>query len=567
MNTAYWLNRLWAGKCRREARRFLAATRSVWQVQSALLRDMLAVNRHSEFGMAHGFDGIHSVCDYRRRVPASSYEDYQSAIERIAAGRPAVLTRQAVRLLEPTSGSTGGEKLIPYTSLLRRQFQRAIDAWVHDLLTHRPRLRGGRAYWSVSPCLGERVTTQGGIPVGFDDDVAYLSRWERWAVRRLLAVPTHVSKLTNIDNFRYATLLHLLSATDLTLISVWSPTFLTALVAPLPEWIERICDDLRRGSISWPVPHTAPVQWRGTCSPFPCPTIPRRAELLRAAWSNATATADFASEVWPQLQLISCWCDAAAGQYLPQLQAVFPQTEIQPKGLLATEACVSFPMCDHPGAALAIRSHFFEFEETDNTLGGQWPRTVLAHEVEVGARYRLYVTTGGGLYRYGLGDQVEVVGFLHECPLIRLVGRLDSVADLCGEKLAELHVQDVLKRAFHELQITPDFAMLVPHTQPVPRYRLLVQLPSAASAQGRLECLRRLVESGLMENPYYRHAVEMKQLAPLEIERLSSGATSHLEAYEDFCRSRGQKAGDVKPTLLAPADWQPRVKLQMAKEV
>src|SRR5205085_4734172 len=133
--------------------------------------------------------------------------------------------------------------------------------------------------------------------------------------------------------------------------------------------------------------------------------------LLRMRFSSASWSEPL-RRIWPRLALISCWADAAAGQFLAELRQLFPEVEIQPKGLLATEGFVSFPLTDKPGAALALRCHFFEFEE----LGG---RCRLAHELDRGGRYRVVVTTAGGLYRYQLGDEVEVVGFLHQCPLIR----------------------------------------------------------------------------------------------------------------------------------------------------
>src|SRR5262249_5236390 len=153
-------------------------------------------------------------------------------------GRRGVLTREPVTLLEPTSGSVRGEKLIPYTASLRRQFQRALAVWIADLFRHRPALRRGRAYWSLSPALGPPRRSAGGIPIGFDDDTAYLGTLERCAVQRLLVVPPGVARLADMDAFRYATLLGLLRAEDLALISVWNPTFLTALFAPLEAWQE-----------------------------------------------------------------------------------------------------------------------------------------------------------------------------------------------------------------------------------------------------------------------------------------------------------------------------------------
>ena len=178
--------------------------------------------------------------------PCRRYEDYAEAIGRIAEGRRGVLTRDRVELLEPTSGTTGGEKLIPCTASLRGQFQRAVAAWVADLFHHRPALRQGRAYWSISPAFGSSRRTAAGIPIGFDSDADYLGAAGRWLLKRLLAVPADVARLTDIDQFRYRTLWHLLCASDLTLMSVWSPTFLPTLLGPLEAWHDRLCFDLEQ---------------------------------------------------------------------------------------------------------------------------------------------------------------------------------------------------------------------------------------------------------------------------------------------------------------------------------
>ena len=147
--------------------------------------------------------------------------------------------------------------------------------------------------------------------------------------------------------------------------------------------------------------------------------------------------------IWPKLALISCWADAGAGGYYEALQSLLPTVEIQPKGLLATEGCVSLPLLGRPGAALALRSHFFEFQPVDA------PHDIrLAHELEPGGRYRVILTTGGGLYRYELRDEVEVVGFANRCPLLRFLGKSDCIGDLVGEKLSEPHVRAVLHGLF-----------------------------------------------------------------------------------------------------------------------
>src|SRR5205814_4928996 len=111
--------------------------------QARMLRDILHANHDTWFGQRHDFASIASPRDYQQRVPPATYADFAPAIERIAAGEANVLTREPVVLLEPTSGTTGGEKWIPYTAGLRRQFQRGVAAWIADLFAKRPAVRRG----------------------------------------------------------------------------------------------------------------------------------------------------------------------------------------------------------------------------------------------------------------------------------------------------------------------------------------------------------------------------------------------------------------------------------------
>ncbi len=530
MSLAGLLNRAWMLACRREAAAFAQATRSVAQTQADVLAAILRHNRHTEFGQAHRFRQIDGPHAYRQRVPLSRWEDYAAAIDRIAAGEPGVLTRERVELLEPTSGTSGGEKLIPYTAALRRQFQRAVAAWIADLLGHRPRLRQGRAYWSISPAFGPRRRTSGGIPIGFDTDADYLGGAARWLLKRLLAVPAEVAQAADIDAFRAGTLRHLLGAADLTLMSVWSPTFLPALLGPLEAEHDRLCFG---------------IEQMGAAS---------RAAELRAIFRASSPLAEKLRHIWPRLALISCWADAGSARYLPPLQELFPAVEIQPKGLLATEGCVSFPLSGRPAPVLAIRSHFFEFQELDSP-----DRLRLAHELERGGHYRVVLTTAGGLYRYELRDEIEIVGFENQCPLLRFLGRADGGCDLVGEKLAEPHVRGVLDRLLDGRGLVPAFALLVPVDERPPRYRWYVQAAALEADPAAVAALAGALEAGLGENPHYAAARRLGQLAAAEVATLTSGGRPGWEAYQRECVARGMRAGNIKPVTLDPRGGWPAV--------
>lgn len=514
MNLAYWLNSAWMWKCHCEWTRFQRATESVIASQAAVLREILQNNATSEFGQAHDFARIDSPEAYRRRVPLANYSDFQSNVDRIAGGEQNLLTTEPVTLLEPTSGSSGGEKLVPYTAGLRRQFQRGIDAWIADLMASYPVARKGRAYWSTSPAFGKARSTSGGIPIGFEDDTAYLGPLERVAMKRLHAVPPELAKSADIEQFRRQTLLHLLAADDLSLISIWSPTFLTALLEQLDANGARLCEDL--------------------------PSNPRTEEL-RKIISSTLPLADKLRRIWPQLALISCWADGVSSRYAEKLKELFPDVVIQPKGLLATEGFVSFPLAGEAGAALALRSHFFEFIDECGEVR-------LVHEVERSKNYQVVMTTGGGLYRYRLGDVVEVVGFHNQCPVLRFVGRAGRVSDLVGEKLDETHVREILDRVFVECGIAPSFSMMVPVDNGVRCYRLYLQGVHLSAMQK--QALEARLEANLGDNPYYRHAVQLRQLASLQVKLLSANADSAWSVYERECVAQGQRLGDIKPTVM-----------------
>lgn len=493
--------------------RFRRALTDPERFQRALLRRYLQANTATAFGRAHGFATIRTAEDYRERVPLAGWEDVAPWVDRIAAGEKGVLTRSPVRTLEPTSGSSAARKLIPYTAELQREIRRAVAPWIVDLYGRRPRLIPGTAYWSITPVELDEERPAGPVPVGFEEDSAYLGGFWSRLVDATLAVPGAVRHIRQMDAFRYATLLFLLRRRDLSLISVWHPSFLTLLVGALPGFWERLLQDIEHGS-----------------GPHRLAPHPRRAAELRRL------TPDALTRIWPRLGLISCWGDAHAALSVAELTRVFPGVEIQPKGLLATEGFVTIPFAGL--CPIAIRSHFFEFLPED---GGD-PR--FAWEIEEGGTYSVVLTTSGGLYRYRLQDRVHVEGFLERTPSLRFLGREGHVSDLRGEKLHESFVAGALARVFAKTGVAPRFAMLAPEEEGPTGYALYLETAETPPA-GLAEAL----DEELSANPHYRLCRALGQLAAVRVVLVEKDAYSR---YLEHCRKRGQRVGDVKPLALSP---------------
>jgi len=257
--------------------------------------------------------------------------------------------------------------------------------------------------------------------------------------------------------------------------------------------------------------------------------------------------------LWPRLALISCWADASSRTLAENLQELFHGVEVQPKGLMATEGCISFPLVGRTGAALALRSHFFEFEEVDSAEGHMDTASGtcrLAHELERGGRYSVVLTTGGGLYRYRLGDIVEVVGFENRCPLLVFHGRSSATSDFVGEKLCETHVRSVVESVLADVRIAAKFAIVVPVARPRLHYRFYLQPSSADDVLPQSTRLVEQLQQGLEQNPYYRHAVQMGQLGRIDVCLLDPQAESGWSLYQRHCLNQGRNPGALKPSFL-----------------
>ena len=110
------------------------------------------------------------------------------------------------------------------------EFQEGIDPWVNYLFRGSPRLLFGKAYWSVTP-VGERKSrTSGGISIGFDDEKQYFSPLTRWVLDSIMAIPSQLAQLRDMNTFRYVTLRLLLQEQLLSWVSIWESQF-SGLVA------------------------------------------------------------------------------------------------------------------------------------------------------------------------------------------------------------------------------------------------------------------------------------------------------------------------------------------------
>jgi hypothetical protein len=216
------------------------------------------------------------------------------------------------------------------------------------------------------------------------------------------------------------------------------------------------------------------------------------------------------------------------------VRRLFPSVPIQGKGLLATEGVVTIPMRRFGGAVPAVTSHFLEFVDAESRC------SFMAHELEAGREYVPLLTTGGGLWRYRIGDRVRVVT-RDVLPVLEFVGRDDGVCDLRGEKLGPAFVGGVLEAMRKAGSLVDTFTMLAPS----PARDGYTLFTDAVAADVYL--LDRLLRA----NPHYAYCRDLGQLHAPAVMRIEGDA--HAQ-YLRHCERLQRRAGTAK---LVPLDRHP----------
>lgn len=472
------------------AQRFGHALSQPQTAQRTLQKQLVKQVSRSDYGRSFG---IKSIDDWYQ-IPIVTYDDLHSWIEQGHS-----LTSDPVLFYEPTSGSSGPTKHIPYTRALRQSFNTLFCIWAHDLINNGPAFETGKVYICISPkLLAPRETS-----AGLQDDSEYLDRWLRWVLKPFLVSLPDAHKPQLPEVFQANLCKTLLLEEDLESISIWSPSFLTVQLDYIQNHRQLLNDQL---SLS-----------------------PERSRVLDSESIDWEA-------LWPKLKLISCWDSAIAADQAGGLKTHFPNTLIQGKGLLATEAPMTVPLVEANGCVPMVTEVFFEFEDDVGQI-------YLLHELELGQTYDVIISQKGGLYRYRMCDRIQVTHYHWATPCLRFLGRSNSTSDMVGEKLTP----DFVRQVIDHLDLpTPTFKCLVPSLSPHPHYRLLTDQCDPSHHLGKT------LDQLLCKSVHYRQARLLGQLQPAQIDA-SPDMRQRLMQYH---YNQGKRLGDVKyPCLLTvPVD-------------
>jgi len=536
-------------------RRFESALQQVERAQddrlSTILQSVEGTRVADDYKLTKGL----SLSAFRRKVPVTEYEHWSPYIEQQRMTGKPIMTHSPCDRFQPTSGSTSAMKWIPYSSAYLEELNQAISPWVWDLYRQFPDIGVGRHYWSLS-WIPSSLRKQ--ISGNINDDLKLLPLWKRLFMSAVMAVPDDVSKTESSDQSLFATLCYLAADQRLSMMSVWSPTFAINLLNGLSRYREPIAETLRAGR--WSL-------FGNELSFLKAPKSSFGAHVLMD-W-NGRVDSMIVASLWPSLALISSWDTSSSALWAKQLRTLFPGVSFQGKGLWATEGVVTIPyQGKYP---LAVNSHFYEFMDLHNN------QLYTAWQLRKDQVVKPILTTGSGLLRYAMKDQIKVVDFIDQAPCFEFLGRMDGT-DMVGEKVSGALANELLSQVSQRFpEIKPVCLVAIPATgNEQPTYLLLCDGKESKTNSEIHTCevdVASMIESELAKNFHYQLARDLNQLGHARCVVVDDA----WELYEARCRRRGMVTGNIKiePLILwddyIPDAFQPycltHTNREMAKDV
>lgn len=407
---------------RRTISAFLAARADLRSAQQARLKLIVDQMAESEFGRAHGLSRVRTLDDLAHSAPVRTYADLQPWFDRIVRGETGVLTREPVRMLLETSGTTGRPKLLPCTRSWERSVSAAQAIWVLRMVADHPEIRKGQALTVVSP--ETHSVSSGGVPIG--SNTGRMHRRQPWFVRARYPVPDAVYVLKP-SALKWYALLRFAMQAQITTITTANPSTILLMCRLLQQWRLPLSRDLADGTL-----RHGPARRLGRLERF----------RLERGLRRVPPPADFRpGHIWP-LKLVNCWKGGPAGYFTARLpDALGVRVPIREVGITASEGYFALPLGDDwPGGVMWPLGHVLEFIGDDGRPRFGW-------QLEQGERVRLVITTEAGLYRYDLADDLRVVGHSGQLPVLRFEGKTGRWLNATGEKVTEAQVSAAMQRA------------------------------------------------------------------------------------------------------------------------
>jgi|GEM_PF-1690687 len=532
--------------------------RDVGGAQEELLLRLVKRNGQTELGRRLNVPQVRSLDDLRRLVPITDYDAIQPELQCALAGDPNQLVPGRPTFFGMTSGTTGRAKYIPIDEAYRAEFQSTVQHFLYGIVRDHPTALSKKALYLVGPAALE--ITAGGATAGSIS--GHNLRRLPALIRSLYAAPADAFEIPDAERQAYAVARFALAAE---LSSAFAVT--TAPLAFVGASMERNTEALLRDIHDGTLDATGiPPQLHGTLSQS-LKRDPARAAVLasRVAGGKRPIPKNF----FPDLALISCWHHASAGSHLPALRDLWGDVPIRPGLYSATEGWMNVPLSDAhpthpPSGVLAADAVVLEFLGADGVAR-------FAHELHAPGRYEVLITSGAGLWRYRIGDEVEVTGFFEQltaatpkptghAPMFHFVQKAGNVLSLAHDMTSEAHVRQAIYAALSDARRW----VFGPSPDTVDSYRVILESadreegsidPRAVTLDGALRAANMGYNADRLDG--LLRPIEVTTATPATFDAWEAGRRTAVLSQAKptvFVKSSRDLPGFARPARLLPGD-------------
>lgn len=411
-------------------------SRDCQKAQELVLRDILSISKDTEYGKKYHFQEIlnfsneRSLGDYYEElVPVNQYEDIRPYIEKHKSGQENILFPGKPKFYDTTTSSANEIKWIPITEKYYNDvYTRMSPTWLYSFFAINRHIFEGAILFNLPK------STEGVLPDGTPyGSLAAISQSESPSFIKAMFSSTPEVFLIEDYKARYYAIMRIGIEQNVHIIASGSPSALSQMINNADEFLDEYIKDIEHGTLSELV--HIPEDTRAIIQSYLKPN-PKRALVLSKLKKKYGRL--LPKHYWPNLQVLNVWKSGNSAVQLKKIKGAFPET------CLFTEFGFFMPEC-RPGIILDPNSdstvifphkNYFEFVR-EKDLDLLKPKFFRLHELRIGQRYSIFVTTYSGLYRYNMNDLVEVRGFYEQTPKVSFVKKTNGIVSILGENLNE----------------------------------------------------------------------------------------------------------------------------------
>ena len=388
-------------------KKYLSQSKKSDKVSEKMLLKLMKKNKDTEFGKKYDFANINSIEEYQKKVPYTTYEDYQEYLDRTAeTGEQNLITANKITFFAKTSGTTGVTKRIPVVDDSYKPYMGCVS-YNYTLLLREMKRKGVSAGKGLNTTETECTYTKGGIREGFISSYA-MSSIE--LVLSTICLPKEIYGYGDNIDMKY-----------------------------IFDNSQMLVNDIRTGTIDESI--NLPPDLREKLEKNLVPA-PERAEQLTQIFVNEP-NEGIIPKLWKKMSLIVA---IGTGEFTPFTEKMkyYCGDDIAfSYGMYAaSEAAVATAINkEDKDYLLAVDGAFFEFLP----IADENSTPLLLHQLEVGKLYEVIITNRSGLYRYRIKDVIRVTGYHNKTPLIQFAYRKEQLINITGVKLTIEHITTAIK--------------------------------------------------------------------------------------------------------------------------